>query len=88
MLPKEPRLNILASLRTVLDKKYTAPDPELDVSDAVIASMELGIRVYHGKWSRKNYRLMQSTKICQHGFTKVAQVLRPPCRYTLSHFGG
>ena len=41
---KEARLNILASLRTVLDKKHTAPDPELDVSDAVIASMELGIR--------------------------------------------
>ena len=41
---KEARLNILASLRTVLDKKYIAPDPELDVSDVVIASMELGIR--------------------------------------------
>ena len=41
---KEARLNMLASLRAVLDEKYTAPDPELDVSDAVIASMELGIR--------------------------------------------
>ena len=28
----------------MLDKKHTAPDPELDVSDTVIASMELGIR--------------------------------------------
>ena len=41
---KEARLNILASLRTVLDKKYIALDPELDVSDVVIASMKLGIR--------------------------------------------
>merc|ERR1711888_263549 len=33
---KEARLNILASLTTVLDKKYTAPDPELAVSYVVI----------------------------------------------------
>ena len=40
---KEARLNMLAALRTGIDNKYSAPDPELDVSDAVLASMELGI---------------------------------------------
>ena len=44
MTCKEARLNMLAALRTVVERKYSAPDPELDVSDVVIASMELGIR--------------------------------------------
>ena len=35
---------MFAATRTGTAKKYSTPDPELDVSDAVLASVELGIR--------------------------------------------
>jgi hypothetical protein len=44
MTTKDAREGILASLRTVMGSNWTLPDPELDVSGCMLASMELGIK--------------------------------------------
>ena len=41
---KENTWNMLAVLRTVIAKEHSTPDPALDVSDKVLALVELGIR--------------------------------------------
>ena len=44
MMCKEARIHMMSALRLAAEPKNTNPDPDLDVSDAVLASMELGIR--------------------------------------------
>ena len=41
---KEARVAMLATLREIMDQAFTAPDPELDASGEILASMEMGIR--------------------------------------------
>ena len=41
---KVARLNVLAAIRASTSKNIMGPDPELDVSDDLVASMELGVR--------------------------------------------
>jgi hypothetical protein len=41
---KDTREGILAAIRTVMGANLTLPDPELDVSGYMFASMELGIK--------------------------------------------
>ena len=41
---KEARVAKLATLREIMDQAFTAPDPELDASGEILASMEMGIR--------------------------------------------
>ena len=44
MSTKEARSAVLAALRTAMPREETRPDPGLDVSDFVVASMELGVK--------------------------------------------
>jgi hypothetical protein len=44
MSTKEAREGILGAIRTVMGGQYTLPDPEMDASECMLASMELGIK--------------------------------------------
>jgi hypothetical protein len=44
MTTKDAREGILAAIKTVMGANLTLPDPELDVSGCMLASMELGIK--------------------------------------------
>ena len=44
MMQKEAKIHMMSALRLAAEPKYTKPDPDLDVSNAVLASMELGVR--------------------------------------------
>ena len=44
MTQKEAKIHMMSALRLAAEPKYTKPDPDFDVSNAVLASMELGVR--------------------------------------------
>ena len=44
MTTKEAQEGVLVAIRTVMSADHTMPDPELDVSGCLLASMELGIK--------------------------------------------
>ena len=44
MITKEAQEGVLAAIRTVMSADHTVPDPELDVSGCLLASIELGIK--------------------------------------------
>ena len=44
MTTKKAREGILGAIRATMSGEFTMPDPHLDVSDVMMASMELGVR--------------------------------------------
>ena len=41
---KDARIHMMSALRLAAEPKNTKPDPDFDVSEAVLASMELGVK--------------------------------------------
>ena len=44
MSTKEAREGILGAIRATMSGEFTLPDPSMDVSECLLASMELGVK--------------------------------------------